>query len=928
MGQVGSLDKNHNQAPLLLSNGLILKKISFLNKIFAIDGSNGSFLMPKTPLSEFVQNVKSDEWPFLLKLNNKDQVQLTFGLSLDLLDDFKTMQNMKHFTIFNNLKIVIQNANDSKILVDEILSRVVELKEKSLNPNIHSKNDSNQIIINPIDNFFDIKIDFDKLQGFIGKLYITILGNNEEIFKTIVYLDDVNMQLNKERKISESGSIPKIKEDYNKTDLESLHSQNSNQPKTDLINLKDPQYEFMIDGITFRNKLFEIEENLINFKSLMKNIIKKSQALEESERNLAITRSNLSSSLSDLNNYSSNINGTILKDIINDLIPIFTEKSTENIENANLIMKNITTPFLLFYNSDFKLLQNKKKLYNDQLKEFKNWEIENSSNDENYNNEESLNKRIQFELNRLNYFNYLNEFRNGYLIRNLIHNLAVFLQQDFNKKPSNSNVELHITKALDYYSNFNNYKIEQNLFKGKLQSIKSIDELISILKPDPTHNTNNAPPHTSSSTNNSSITLHERPKPISKDSVTSIVSSYGNQPIHGSNQQQQHQISRNNSNPKRSQDDLILRNSNSIKRKSNSMNRKSSYTPNVDPPLNIPGNSPLGIVRNIDQSNLICCDCGSTKSVDWISINLLMVMCIDCSGIHRSLGTHISKIRSLTLDIKAFESRESIELLYHVANGFANSYWEAEVTLKTKITPICSIEERKSFIINKYQNKKFISKESSFKPNESLVKGVHTANIPLILKSLALGANNNMVVLKKVGPVQLELSLFEYALTHFHGTIENPIFDVATILILNNTPFSDRVSTNLPLGPRQKQFWAEKIDQYYPKPTTFQPKRQSFDSRAHQNSNGFGSNGNGIITNGISQHSRSKSIRKSLSLKNLTNEKRKDIDNKPNGKNDEKKDKEKNKERERSKENSKTKESNEPQKKDRTNRASKLKFFK
>ncbi|CAG2164190.1 unnamed protein product [Oppiella nova] len=47
--------------------------------------------------------------------------------------------------------------------------------------------------------------------------------------------------------------------------------------------------------------------------------------------------------------------------------------------------------------------------------------------------------------------------------------------------------------------------------------------------------------------------------------------------------------------------------------------------------------------------NKYCVDCDSLNP-DWASLNLGALICIECSGIHRNLGTHISKVRSLALD--------------------------------------------------------------------------------------------------------------------------------------------------------------------------------------------------------------------------------------------------------------------------------------
>ncbi|XP_018510678.2 ADP-ribosylation factor GTPase-activating protein AGD2 [Brassica rapa] len=49
-----------------------------------------------------------------------------------------------------------------------------------------------------------------------------------------------------------------------------------------------------------------------------------------------------------------------------------------------------------------------------------------------------------------------------------------------------------------------------------------------------------------------------------------------------------------------------------------------------------------------------CAECNAPDP-DWASLNLGVLMCIECSGVHRNLGVHISKVRSVTLDVKVWE---------------------------------------------------------------------------------------------------------------------------------------------------------------------------------------------------------------------------------------------------------------------------------
>ncbi|GAU38121.1 hypothetical protein TSUD_318080, partial [Trifolium subterraneum] len=98
---------------------------------------------------------------------------------------------------------------------------------------------------------------------------------------------------------------------------------------------------------------------------------------------------------------------------------------------------------------------------------------------------------------------------------------------------------------------------------------------------------------------------------------------------------------------------------------------------------------PIDILRKV-SGNDKCADCGKPEP-DWASLNLGILVCIECSGVHRNLGVHISKVRSLKLDVKVWDS-SVLTMFQSLGNLFANSVWEellhaATSTSQTDDTP-------------------------------------------------------------------------------------------------------------------------------------------------------------------------------------------------------------------------------------------------
>uniref|UniRef100_A0A672S5A6 Arf-GAP with coiled-coil, ANK repeat and PH domain-containing protein n=1 Tax=Sinocyclocheilus grahami TaxID=75366 RepID=A0A672S5A6_SINGR len=108
--------------------------------------------------------------------------------------------------------------------------------------------------------------------------------------------------------------------------------------------------------------------------------------------------------------------------------------------------------------------------------------------------------------------------------------------------------------------------------------------------------------------------------------------------------------------------------------------------------------------------NSSCCDCGQPEPC-WASINLSITLCIQCSGIHRSLGVHFSKVRSLTLD--SWEP-ELLKLMCELGNGVINNIYEArrEELGARKPQPGDPRHEVEAYIKAKYVERRFVQRLS------------------------------------------------------------------------------------------------------------------------------------------------------------------------------------------------------------------------
>lgn len=105
--------------------------------------------------------------------------------------------------------------------------------------------------------------------------------------------------------------------------------------------------------------------------------------------------------------------------------------------------------------------------------------------------------------------------------------------------------------------------------------------------------------------------------------------------------------------------------------------------------------------------NLRCADCGlKSPRPTWASVNLGVFLCLRCAGIHRSLGVHLSQVRSCLLDVWTFEQLEI--MLRCGGNAIANSFWECHLAKKPDMMTLGDLER---FVLLKYVERSYVPRE-------------------------------------------------------------------------------------------------------------------------------------------------------------------------------------------------------------------------
>ncbi|XP_040193883.1 arf-GAP with SH3 domain, ANK repeat and PH domain-containing protein 3 isoform X1 [Rana temporaria] len=157
--------------------------------------------------------------------------------------------------------------------------------------------------------------------------------------------------------------------------------------------------------------------------------------------------------------------------------------------------------------------------------------------------------------------------------------------------------------------------------------------------------------------------------------------------------------------------------------------------------------------------NQVCCDCGAPDP-SWVSTNLGVLICIECSGIHRDLGVRHSRVQSLTLDLL---STSELLLAVSIGNAKLNEVFEAALpTSNPKPTSSSDMNTRKDYIMAKYVEHRFVNRDKS-SGLHGLRDAIQRHDLMALLQCMANGTDLSKALNQDLceSPLHLAVSLCE-----------------------------------------------------------------------------------------------------------------------------------------------------------------------